>query len=68
MRYDLPALAVDEGELSNIQSKILQSMRNKLGYSSKIPTEIRHGQKNWGDQSHGPAHRNRNLTTKNFQN
>ena len=43
MRYVLPALAVDEEELAPIQSKILASMLQKLGYSSKIPVAIRHG-------------------------
>jgi hypothetical protein len=43
MRYVLPALAVDEEELAPIQSKVLASMLQKLGYSSKIPTSIRHG-------------------------
>ena len=43
MRYVLPALAINEEELAPIQSKILASMLQKLGYSSKLPTEIRHG-------------------------
>jgi hypothetical protein len=43
MKYVLPALAVDEEELAPIQSKILPVMLQKLGYSSKLPTEIRHG-------------------------
>ena len=43
MCYVLPALAIDEEELAPIQSKILASMLQKLGYSSKLPTEIRHG-------------------------
>lgn len=43
MRYVLPALAVDEEELAPIQSKILASMLQKLGYSSKMPVAIRHG-------------------------
>jgi hypothetical protein len=43
MKYILPALAVDEEELSVIQSKILSAILNKLGHHSKLPTEIRHG-------------------------
>jgi hypothetical protein len=43
MKYVLPALAVDEEELSTIQSKILAAIPNKLGHNSKLPTEIRHG-------------------------
>jgi hypothetical protein len=43
MRYVLPALSVDEEELSMVQSKILSAILNKLGHTSKLPTEIRHG-------------------------
>ena len=43
MRYFLPSLAVDKEELAPIQSKVLASMLQKLGYSSKIPVAIRHG-------------------------
>jgi hypothetical protein len=43
MKYVLPALAVDEEELQPIQSKIIPVILQKLGYSSKLPTEIRHG-------------------------
>jgi hypothetical protein len=43
LKYVLPALAVDEEELAPIQSKILPVMLQKLGYSSKLPTKIRHG-------------------------
>lgn len=44
MRYVLPAaLAVDEEELAPVQTQVLASMLQKLGYSSKTPTAIRHG-------------------------
>jgi hypothetical protein len=45
MRYVLPALAVNKKELAPIQSKVLASMLQKMGYySSKIPAmAIRHG-------------------------
>ena len=43
MRYVLPCLAIDEEELEPIQTKVLKSMLQKLGYSSKLPTAIRHG-------------------------
>ena len=43
MRYVLPALAVNEEELAPIQSKVLASMLQKMGYSSKIPVAIGHG-------------------------
>jgi hypothetical protein len=43
MRYVLPALSVDEEELSQVQSKILSAILNKLGHTSKLPTGIRHG-------------------------
>ena len=43
MRYSLAAMAVDEQDLSCIQSRIMQSLLQKLGYSSKIPTALRHG-------------------------
>ena len=43
MRYSLPAVAVDEEELEQIQTKILPTIVQKLGHSSKLPTAIRHG-------------------------
>jgi hypothetical protein len=43
MRYVLPALAIDEEELSTVQAKVLASMLNKIGLSSTLPTDIRHG-------------------------
>ena len=43
MKYVLPALAVDEEELGKVQTKVLASMLQKLGYSSKTPTAVRHG-------------------------
>lgn len=48
MRYVLPALAVDEEELSKIQATILPAMLNKLGFSRTTPTAIRHGPKEMG--------------------
>jgi hypothetical protein len=47
MKYVLPALAVDEEELSTIQSKILSAIINKLGHNSKLLTEIRRGPIEW---------------------
>jgi hypothetical protein len=43
MRYVLPALAVDEEELNTVQAKILSAMLNKLGHTSTLSQEIRHG-------------------------
>lgn len=43
MRYSLPALAVDEEELGRIQTKIIPAILQRLGFSSKLPTAIRHG-------------------------
>ena len=43
MRYSLPALAVDEEELEQLQTKIMPTMLQKLGASSTTPTVIRHG-------------------------
>ena len=43
MTYVLPALAIDEEILTPIQSKIMPVILQKLGYSSKLPTAIRHG-------------------------
>ena len=43
MRYSLPAVAVDEEELEQIQTKIIPTIVQKLSHSSKIPTAIRHG-------------------------
>jgi hypothetical protein len=43
MRYVLPAISTDEESLSTVQAKILSAMLNKLGHSSKLATEIRHG-------------------------
>ena len=43
MKYVLPAMSVDEEELATVQTKVLQAMLNKLGYSTKTPIEIRHG-------------------------
>ncbi|KAI2501345.1 hypothetical protein MHU86_13143 [Fragilaria crotonensis] len=43
MKYSLPALAVDEEELGKIQTKIIPTIVQRLGLSSKLPTAIRHG-------------------------
>ena len=43
MRYSLPAIAVDEEELECIQSRIIPTILQRLGFSSKLPTAIRHG-------------------------
>ena len=43
MLYSLPAIAIDEEELNSIQSKILPTLVQRLGLSSKLPTAIRHG-------------------------
>ena len=43
MRYSLPAIAIDEEELERIQTRILPTIVQKLGMSSKLPTAIRHG-------------------------
>ncbi|KAI2499411.1 hypothetical protein MHU86_15056 [Fragilaria crotonensis] len=48
MTYVLPALATDEEELAPIQSKIMPAILQKLGYSSKLPTAIRHGPEELG--------------------
>ena len=48
MWYSLAALAVNEQALSTIQSKIMKSPLQKMGYSSTIPTSIRHGPKELG--------------------
>ncbi|KAI2511184.1 hypothetical protein MHU86_3149 [Fragilaria crotonensis] len=43
MRYSLPAIAADEEELESIQSKIIPTIVQRLGFSSKMSTAIRHG-------------------------
>ena len=43
MRYSLAALAVDEEELHQLQTKIVPTMLQRLGASSTTPTVIRHG-------------------------
>jgi hypothetical protein len=48
MRYVLPAHAIDEEELAPIQSNVLAPMFQKLSYSSKLPTKIRHGPEELG--------------------
>ena len=43
MKYVLPAMAVNEEALAQVQTQVLAAMLQKLGYSSKLPTAIRHG-------------------------
>jgi hypothetical protein len=43
MRFSLPAIAVDKEELEKIQSKIIPTKVQRLGFSSKMPTAIRYG-------------------------
>jgi hypothetical protein len=43
MRYSLHAIAVDEEAFEAIQSKIIPTIVQKLGITSKIPTAVRHG-------------------------
>ena len=43
MRYSLPAIAIDEDELKKVQTRILPTIVQKLGMSSKLPTAVRHG-------------------------
>ncbi|KAI2497820.1 hypothetical protein MHU86_16654 [Fragilaria crotonensis] len=42
MRYSLPAIAIDEEELDSIQTRIIPTIVQKLGFSSKLPTAIRY--------------------------
>jgi hypothetical protein len=43
MRYGLAALAVDEEALGGVQTRVFQSMLQKMHFSSTIPTSICHG-------------------------
>jgi hypothetical protein len=43
MCYSLPAIAANEEELSQVQSKVLPALLNGMGVSSKLHTAIRHG-------------------------
>jgi hypothetical protein len=43
MKYALPAVAVDEEELHKIQTGVMAVFLQRLGFSSKLPTAIRHG-------------------------
>jgi hypothetical protein len=43
MMYSLPAVSSNEEELSSVQTNLLGATLQKLGASSKTPTEIRHG-------------------------
>jgi hypothetical protein len=49
MRYGLAALAIDEEELSQVQSSVIRSMLQKMGVQSTIPTAIRHGPPELGE-------------------
>ncbi|KAI2497541.1 hypothetical protein MHU86_16944 [Fragilaria crotonensis] len=48
MRYSLPALAVDEEELERVQSKIIPTIVQRMGFSSKMSTAIRYGPTSMG--------------------
>lgn len=48
MLYSLPAIAIDEEELDSIQTKIIPTIVQKLGFSSKLPTAIRYGPSSMG--------------------
>ena len=43
MRYSLAAIAADEEALAPVQSKIIQTILQKLHISSTTPTSLRHG-------------------------
>jgi hypothetical protein len=43
LKYSLPALAVDEEELDKVQSGVMATFLQRLGFSSKLPKSIRHG-------------------------
>ena len=43
MKYVLPVVAINEEELSTIQSIIIAMMLNKMECARNMPTEIRHG-------------------------
>ena len=43
MMYSLPAIAADEEELEKVQTRIMPSIVQRLGYCSTLPTAIRHG-------------------------
>ena len=48
MRYGLAAVAIDEEELSKVQSRIIPAILQKLNIQSTIPTSIRHGPRELG--------------------
>jgi hypothetical protein len=48
MRYGLAAVAIDEEELSIVQSRIIPAILRKLKVQSTIPTAIRHGPRELG--------------------
>jgi hypothetical protein len=43
MMYSLPAVSCPEEDFHSVQTELLQVTLQKLGASSKTPTEIRHG-------------------------
>ena len=43
MRYSLPAIAVDEEELGQVQTRILRVMLQQMHVNSNLATAIRHG-------------------------
>ena len=43
MRYSLASLAVNEEALSGVQTKVIQSLLQKMYFTSKLPTSLRHG-------------------------
>ena len=48
MRYGLAAVAIDEEEFGNVQSRIIPAILKKLNMQSTIPTAIRHGPRELG--------------------
>jgi hypothetical protein len=43
MRYSLPAIAVDEEEYEQVQNRVIPTIVQRLGFSSKLPMAIRFG-------------------------
>jgi hypothetical protein len=43
MRYSLPALAVYEDALAKVQSRVVQTMMQRMHVHSTTPMSIRHG-------------------------
>ena len=48
MQFILPSLAINQEDLQPVQTQVVTSTLQKLGYSSKLPTEIRYGPKELG--------------------